>query len=70
MLLDGSGDDAATDIGHAQAATGEQGLAPRIGAPTRAEDREEGTPMTADLTADEIRSLLDLEPNATCGQCA
>ena len=25
------------------------------------------TPMSADLTAEEIRSLLDLEPNATCG---
>jgi uncharacterized protein len=27
----------------------------------------EGTPMTAELTAAEIGSLLDLEPNATCG---
>jgi len=25
------------------------------------------TPMSADLTAEEIRSLLNLEPNATCG---
>ena len=25
------------------------------------------TPMSADLTADEIRALLNLEPNATCG---
>ena len=55
------------DIGHARVATGEQGLRPPLGSPTRAEHRDEGTPMTADLTADEIRSLLDLEPNATCG---
>jgi predicted cupin superfamily sugar epimerase len=27
----------------------------------------EGTPMTDELSADEIRSLLELEPNATCG---
>jgi len=27
----------------------------------------EGTPMTDELSADEIRTLLDLEPNATCG---
>jgi predicted cupin superfamily sugar epimerase len=26
-----------------------------------------GTPMSNDLTADEIRKLLNLEPNATCG---
>jgi uncharacterized protein len=27
----------------------------------------EGTPMTGELTADDIRTLLKLEPNATCG---
>src|SRR5712692_11841317 len=36
----------------------------------RADNRQrhrQVTPMAGDMTADEIRSLLALEPNATCG---
>jgi predicted cupin superfamily sugar epimerase len=32
-----------------------------------AQNAPQVTPMTGELTADEIRSLLKLEPNATCG---
>ena len=32
-----------------------------------AQDAPKVTPMTDELTADEIRALLKLEPNATCG---
>jgi uncharacterized protein len=36
-------------------------------APARAGKQAERTPMTAELTAEEICCLLNLEPNATCG---
>ena len=32
-----------------------------------AQNEPKVTPMTTELTADEIRTLLKLEPNATCG---
>jgi uncharacterized protein len=35
--------------------------------PAMAQGEPKVTAMNADLTADEIRRLLDLEPNATCG---
>ncbi|WP_368911725.1 cupin domain-containing protein [Taklimakanibacter deserti] len=40
-------------------------MAPAFAA--HAQTAPEGTPMTDELSADEIRTLLDLEPNATCG---
>jgi uncharacterized protein len=40
-------------------------LTPSLAA--RAQNQSKGTPMSGDMTADEIRSLLKLEPNATCG---
>jgi predicted cupin superfamily sugar epimerase len=40
-------------------------LAPSLRA--NSQGAKEVTPMTGELTADEIRTLLQLEPNATCG---
>jgi uncharacterized protein len=48
-----------------QTALGAAVLSLPIGA--RAQTLPGAKPMSADLTADEIRSLLELEPNATCG---
>jgi predicted cupin superfamily sugar epimerase len=39
-------------------------LTPSLAAPAQ---QPEVTPMSSDLTAEEIRALLKLEPNATCG---
>ncbi len=44
---------------------GAAALMPSLAANSQNAPRE--TPMTAELTADEIRTLLQLEPNATCG---
>jgi predicted cupin superfamily sugar epimerase len=40
-------------------------LTPSLAA--RAQNQPKVTPMSGDMTVDEIRSLLKLEPNATCG---
>ena len=55
------------DIGCSRVPTGEQSLDPQVDSLTRAGNQDEGTPVTTELTAAEICSLLDLEPNATCG---
>jgi predicted cupin superfamily sugar epimerase len=49
---------------HASAAAAAAMAAPIV---VHAQQPPTVTPMSADLTADEIRTLLDLEPNATCG---
>jgi hypothetical protein len=44
---------------------GAAALTPSLAA--NAQNEPKVTPMNGDMTADEIRSLLKLEPNATCG---
>ncbi len=50
---------------HGTALVGVATLLPALAAD--AQDAAKVTPMTDDLTADELRTLLELEPNATCG---
>jgi uncharacterized protein len=47
------------------ALVGAAALTPSLAA--NAQNEPKVTPMTSDMTADEIRGLLKLEPNATCG---
>jgi uncharacterized protein len=49
----------------ATAAVGAAALMPSVAA--QSQNAPQVTPMTGELTADEIRALLKLEPNATCG---
>jgi predicted cupin superfamily sugar epimerase len=47
------------------ALTGAAALTPSLMA--KAQNQPKVTPMPSDMTADEVRKLLQLEPNATCG---
>src|SRR5438552_11348377 len=47
------------------AVVGAAGVMPALVA--NSQNTSKVTPMSGELTADEIRSLLNLEPNATCG---
>ena len=50
---------------HGTAVVGAATLLPSLAA--HSQDAQQVTPMTGEPTADEIRALLKLEPNATCG---